>query len=140
MTIRQPGSIARNVHNRVDFLPVAGFVAALAAGVLQAAWWFSHGWTWSNLPRFLMSGEPVAWCVILILAGALLSWMGLRRTGYGQEGREWAVAGLVISAITAIPMMLGVLLIVVVLLSVSAFIGGDSRPHHERTTVQHHRQ
>lgn len=140
MTIRQAGSIARNIHNRVDFLPVAGFVVALAGGVLQAAWWFSHGWTWSNLPRFLISGEPVAWCAILILAGALLSWMGLRRTGYGREGREWGVAGLVISAIAAIPMMLGVLLIVVVLLSISAFIGGDPRPRHEGTSAQQYRQ
>ena len=132
MTIRQPRPIMRT-HESVDFLPVAGFVVAVAAGVLQAAWWFSHGWTWSNLPRFLMSGAPVVWCVILILLGASLSWTALRRTGYGQEGREWAVAGLVISGLAAIPVMLGVLLIAVLLLLAGAIIGGRSPPRRGRT-------
>ena len=26
-------------------VPVAGFVVALAPALLQAGWWFSHGWT-----------------------------------------------------------------------------------------------
>lgn len=132
MTIRQLQPIVQTVHTRIDLVPVAGFVGAMAAGVLQSAWWFGHGWTWSNLPRFLMSGEPVVWCVILILAGALLSWVGLRRTSHGQEGREWAVAGLVISAIAAIPIMLGVLLLVLLMLLVGACIGSPSRPRRDR--------
>ena len=92
-------------------LPVAGFVVALAAAALQTAWWFSHGWTWSNLVRFLASGQVVTWCVILILVGALLSWAGLHGARARKEGREWAVAGLTISMVAAIPIMLGVLLI-----------------------------
>ena len=142
MTIRPLEPLARTVHTRIDLVPVAGFVVALAAGVLQSAWWFSHGWTWSNLPRFLMSGEPVAWCAILILAGSSLSWAGLRRTAYGQEGREWAVAGLVISAIAAIPIMLGVLLLVLLILLIGACIGdrvaqGETRTaHRDRTSTR----
>lgn len=132
MTTRQLKPIMRT-HASVDLVPLGGFVVALAAGVLQAAWWFSHGWTWSNLPRFLMSGEPVVWCVILILAGSSLSWMGLRRAGYGRECREWAVAGLVISALAAIPIMLGVLLIVLLLLLIGACIGGVSQARRSRT-------
>ena len=132
MTIRQLRPIVRT-HVSVGLLPLAGFVVALAAGVLQAAWWFSHGWTWSNLPRFLMSGEPVVWCVILILAGSSLCWIGLRRAAYGREGREWAIAGLVISALAAIPIMLGVLLIAVLLLLVGAFIDGRTG-HRARST------
>ena len=69
-------------------LPVAGFVVALAAAALQTAWWFSHGWTWSNLVRFLASGQAVTWCVILILVGALLSWAGLHGARAGKEGNE----------------------------------------------------
>lgn len=92
-------------------VPVAGFVVALAAALLQAGWWFSHGWTWSNLPRFLMSGQPVTWCVVLILLGASLSWLGLRRADYRGAGREPALAGLAISALAAAPIMLGLLLI-----------------------------
>lgn len=125
MTIRPLRPIMRT-HASADLVPLVGFVVALAAGVLQAAWWFSHGWAWSSLPKFLMSGEPVAWCVILILAGATLSWMGLRREGHRQRGREWAVAGLVISGLAAIPIMLGVLLIVLFLLLAGAFIGRSS--------------
>ena len=128
MTIRQLQPTVRTVHTRIDLAPIAGFAVALAAGVLQSAWWFGHGWTWSNLPRFLLSGEPVAWCVILILAGALLSWMGLRRATHGREGRELATAGLVISAIAAIPIMLGVLLLVLLVLLTGACIGDRARP------------
>ena len=69
-------------------LPVAGFVVALAAAALQTAWWFSHGWTWSNLVRFLASGQPVTWCVILILVGASLSWAGIHNVRGGKEGNE----------------------------------------------------
>lgn len=139
MTIRTLEPLVRSIHTRIDLVPVAGFVVALAAGVLQSAWWFGHGWTWSNLPRFLMSGEPVAWCAILILAGASLSWVGLRRTGYGQEGREWAVAGLVISAVAAIPIMLGLLLLVLLMLLIGACIGdrvagGEARTTHRNRT------
>ena len=69
-------------------LPVAGFVVALAAAALQTAWWFSHGWTWSNLVRFLASGQPVTWCVILILVGASLCWAGIHNVRGGKEGNE----------------------------------------------------
>ncbi len=139
MTIRTLEPLTRSIHTRIDLVPVAGFVVALAAGVLQSAWWFGHGWTWSNLPRFLMSGEPVAWCAILILAGASLSWVGLRRTGCGPAGREWAVAGLVISAIAAIPIMLGLLLLVLLMLLIGACIGdrvarGEARTTHRNRT------
>lgn len=133
MTIRQLQPIVRTVHTRIDLAPIAGFAVALAAGVLQSAWWFGHGWTWSNLPRFLMSGEPVVWCVILILAGASLSWIGLRRGTHGREGREWAVAGLVISSVAAIPIMLGVLLLVLLVLLIGACIGGPSRQRRGRS-------
>ncbi len=118
-------------------LPVAGFVVALAAATLQTAWWFSHGWTWSNLVRFLASGQPVTWCVILILVGASLSWAGLRSVRDGGEGREWAVAGLTISMVAAIPIMLGVLLIAVLLLLIDAFVG-SGRGRHRR--AGHHRR
>ncbi|MDE0170602.1 MAG: hypothetical protein OXS29_14025 [bacterium] len=138
MTIRPLEPLVRTVHIRIDLVPVAGFAVALAAGVVQSAWWFGHGWTWSNLPRFLMSGEPVAWCVILILAGACLSWVGLRRTSYGQESREWAVAGLVISAIAAIPIMLGVLLLVLLMLLIGACIGDRARPSRGRSSGTSH--
>ncbi len=82
---------------------------ATAAALLQITWWFSHGWTWSNLAGFLISGQAVTWCVVLILLGASLSWLGLRRADYGAEGREWAAAGLAISALTTVPIMLGLL-------------------------------
>ena len=137
MTIRQLRPIMRT-QSAGEFVPLVGFVVALAAGVLQSAWWFGHGWTWSNLPRFLMSGEPVAWCAILILAGASLSWVGLRRTGHGQEGREWAVAGLVISVIAAIPIMLGLLLLVLLMLLIGACIGDPARPSRGRTSGTSH--
>ena len=118
-------------------LPVAGFVVALAAATLQTAWWFSHGWTWSNLVRFLASGQPVTWCVILILVGASLSWIGIRSVRDGGEGREWAVAGLVISALAAVPVMLGVLLIAVLLLLIGAFVGSG---RGRRRRAGHHRR
>ena len=63
-----------------------------------------------------MSSQPVTWCVVLILLGASLSWLGLRRAGYGGAGREWAVAGLVVSALAAAPIMLRLLLITTLLL------------------------
>ena len=127
MTTREYLEVYRPHPGWSGALPVAGFVAALAAAALQTAWWFSHGWTWSNLVRFLASGQPVTWCVILILVGASLSWMGLHNVRGGKEGREWAVAGLVISALAAIPIMLGVLLIAVLLLLVGAFVNNGSR-------------
>ena len=127
MTIRQHLPIGRTYPELSGVIPIAGFAVALAAGVLQAAWWFSHGWTWSNLPRFLMSGEPVVWCVILILAGASLSWTSLRRAGHGQEGREWAIAGLMVSMAAPILIMPGILLIVVLLLLIGTLIGRGSR-------------
>ena len=131
MTTREYLEIYRPHPGWSGALPVAGFVVALAAAALQTAWWFSHGWTWSNLVRFLASGQPVTWCVILILVGASLSWMGLRSDRGGKEGREWAVAGLTISMVAAIPIMLGVLLIAVLLLLVGAFVNNGSRPHRK---------
>ena len=120
MATRQCQPIERAYPQLPDALAVAGFVVATAAALLQITWWFSHGWTWSNLAGFLMSGQAVTWCVVLILLGASLSWLGLRRADYGAEGREWAAAGLAISALAAAPIMLGLLLIVVFLLLVGA--------------------
>ena len=86
MTTREYLEVYRPHPGWSGTLPVAGFVVALAAATLQTAWWFSHGWTWSNLVRFLASGQPVTWCVILILVGASLSWAGLRSVRDGGEG------------------------------------------------------
>ena len=88
MATRQCQPIERAYPQLPDALAVAGFVVATAAALLQITWWFSHGWTWSNLAGFLMSGQAVTWCVVLILLGASLSWLGLRRADYGAEGRE----------------------------------------------------
>ena len=104
-------------------VPVAGFLLALAAVLLQAGWWFAHGWTWSNLARFLVTGQLVAWCVVLILVGASLSWLGLRRTEHVPEGRGWAVAGLATSGLAAVPIMPEVLLLTVLLLMVGSIAG-----------------
>ena len=137
MTTREYLEIYRPHPGWSGALPVAGFVAALAAAALQTAWWFSHGWTWSNLVRFLASGQPVTWCVILILVGASLCWATLHGARAGKEGREWAVAGLTISMVAAIPIMLGVLLIAVLLLLIGAFVGSG---RGRRRRAGHHRR
>ena len=137
MTTREYLEVYRPHPGWSGTLPVAGFVVALAAATLQTAWWFSHGWTWSNLVRFLASGQPVTWCVILILVGASLSWAGLRSVRDGGEGREWAVAGLTISMVAAIPIMLGVLLSAVLLLLIDAFVGSG---RGRRRRAGHHRR
>lgn len=123
MAARQCRPIERNYLQLPATVPVAGFLLALAAVLLQAGWWLTHGWTWSSLPSFLASGRPVAWCVVLILVGASLSWLGLRRAGPVPEGRGWAVTGLAAAGLAAVPVMPEILLLTVLLLALGWVVG-----------------
>ena len=141
MAARQCRPIERNHLQVPAAVPVAGFLVALAAALLQAGWWFAHGWTWSNLATFLASGRPVVWCVMLILVGASLSWLGLRRAERGLEGRDlrersagrgWAVAGLAASGLAAVPIMPEVLLLTILLLTLGTVVRRRSPPSDRR--------
>lgn len=128
MATRQCRPIERTPLHLPVSVPVSGFLLALAAVLLQAGWWFVHGWTWSNLARFLATGQPVTWCVVLLLVGASFSWLGLRRTEHLPEGRAWAVAGLATSGLAAAPIMPEVLLLTVLLLTLAS-VAGRRRPN-----------
>ena len=132
MAARQCRPIERNHLQVPAAVPVAGFLVALGAALLQAGWWFAHGWTWSNLATFLASGRPVVWCVMLILVGASLSWLGLRRAERGLEGRGWAVAGLAASGLAALPIMPEVLLLTILLLTLGTVVRRRSPPSDRR--------
>ena len=100
-------SLRRTLYS--PLLPILGFVLSATGVGVETVWWYTNGFRWQNLYRFLLEGGVwLEWSVGLSLVGLILTGIHWK---WGRR-RWWSLIGGSASVLWLARITLGVLLVV----------------------------